>query len=122
WRRRRIGARPRPHRGRRPAVQRRWRGPRGPKRWGPGSLAAVIEELEIEAEIMPLEKGNHFLQRVAVLAGDADHLALDRRLHLFLGILDDPHDLAGFLAGDAALNVDGLAHRAASGALDRAEA
>ena len=44
---------------------------------------------------------HHFLQGVAILAGNAHQVALDRRLHFLLAVLDHLHDFAGFL--DAAM-------------------
>ena len=52
----------------------------------------------------------HFLQRVAIPAGHAHQVALNRGLHLLLAVLDRLHDLARLLDGDALLQRDLLAH------------
>src|ERR1700682_4489511 len=51
-------------------------------------VRAVIGELNVDAEIVALDECDDLLQRVAVLAADADHVALDGGLDLLLAVLD----------------------------------
>src|ERR1700733_10288986 len=53
------------------------------------SARTVIRELHIDAEVAPLQQRDDFLQRIAVLAGDPDAVALDRGLNLLFGVFDD---------------------------------
>src|SRR5271169_3238226 len=70
--------------------------------YGP-SIGAVIGVLHVDAEVGFAQEVHHFLERVAILTGDAHEVALDGRLHLLLAVLDDAHDLARLLDGDALL-------------------
>src|SRR6185503_17150250 len=81
----------------------------------------VVGELHVDAEVGVLQHLDDGLQVVPVLARDPDLLALDGGLDLELAALDDLHDFAGLLRGDALLQADDLPRRAAQGLLDRAE-
>src|SRR6185436_2575379 len=81
----------------------------------------VVGELHVDAEVGVLQHPHDGLEIVPVLARDADLLALDGGLDLELAALDDLHDLARLLRGDALLQGDGLARGPAQGLLDRAE-
>src|ERR1700733_1247345 len=64
------------------------------------SVRPEIGELHVDAEVGLAQQLDHLLQRIAILAGDPHQIALDRRLHLFLAVLDDADDLAGLFEGD----------------------
>ena len=55
---------------------------------GDGLVGAVVGELHVDAEIVAAQQRDHFLQRVAIFAGDAHQVALDGRLHFLLAVLD----------------------------------
>src|SRR5207245_5710801 len=73
------------------------------------SDAAIIRELERDAEVLVLQHRDDLLQIVAVLAGDTHLVFLDRGLHADLAVLDKAHDLLGALDRDALLARDLLA-------------
>src|SRR5262245_944830 len=79
-----------------------------------GLDAAVIRELERDAEVLVAQHRDDLLQIVAVLAGHADLVLLNRGLHPHLRILDEPHDLAGLLDRDSLLERDLLPEHAAA--------
>src|SRR5262245_26072957 len=81
------------------------------------SDVAVVCELERDAEVALLEQADDFLEIVAALAGDADLILLDAGLDLQLGVLDEPHDLAGLFDGNALLQTDALALETTGGVL-----
>ena len=73
------------------------------------SDATIVRELERDAEVLVLQHRDDLLQIVAVLAGDAYLVFLDRGLHPDLAVLDEAHDLLGALDRDALLERDLLA-------------
>src|SRR6266496_2307131 len=82
----------------------------------------VVRELQRDAEVLRLHEGDDGLKVVAVLAGYAHMLLLDRGLNPDLRILDEAHDLLGLLHGDTVLERDALTQGAAGrrlGVLDR---
>src|SRR5437763_1609418 len=79
---------------------------------------AVVRELERDSVVLRLDQSNCFLKIVLVPAGDAHLIALDRRLHFHLRVLDGPDDGLGLLGLDALHDLGALAHRAAGGRLD----
>src|SRR5438034_933847 len=83
-------------------------------------VAAVVRELERDAEILVPQQRDDLLQVVPVLPGGADLVLLDGRLHLDLRILDEPDDLAGTLDRDPLLQRDLLPEHAAPALLDLA--
>src|SRR5258705_6268902 len=83
-------------------------------------VAAVVRELERDAEILVPHQRDDLLQVVPVLPGDADLVLLDGRLHLDLRILDEPDDLPGALDRDPLLQRDLLPKHAAPALLDLA--
>src|SRR4029453_1123499 len=82
------------------------------------SDASIVRELEGDSEILVLQHRDDLLQVVAVLAGDAHLIFLDRGLHADLRVLDEAHNLLGALDRDALLERDLLAEGAAGGLLD----
>src|SRR5690242_11023884 len=92
------------------------RRPAGPSRNSDSILLAkmligpVVSELHVDPEIARAQQLHHVLQRVAILAGDAQEVALDRCLDFLLAVLDHFHDVARLLDGDALLQADLLAH------------
>src|SRR3954466_11942616 len=62
---------------------------------------AEVDELQLHTEIHALELRDGCLQIVALLAGDAHRVFLNRALHLELAALDHLDDLLGLLAVDA---------------------
>src|SRR5262245_43240836 len=82
-----------------------------------GLDATVIRELERDAEVFVAQHHDDLLQIVAVLAGHADLVLLNRGLHPDLRILDEPHDLAGLLDRDRLLERDLLPEHAAAALL-----
>src|SRR5439155_3917720 len=96
--------------------------PRPPRRPAVATpLLPVVGELHVDAEVGVLQHAHDGLQVVLVLARDADLVPLDGGLDLELAALDDLHDLAGLLRGDALLQRDGLPRGPAQGLLHRAE-
>src|SRR5271165_3284301 len=83
-------------------------------------VRTVVRKLHVDSEILPLDQGDDLLQRIAVLAAHAHHVALNRRLHFLLRILDQLHDVAGLLDRNALLHGDLLLGRAARGRFDGA--
>src|ERR1017187_1184437 len=73
-------------------------------------IGAEIDELQIDPEIGAANQLNGGLERVAVLAGDAHEIALNRSLDLQLAVLDLLDDVLGLLRGDALLHGDFLPH------------
>src|SRR5690606_15079911 len=84
-----------------------------------GSVAEVVE-LQRQLELLPAQQRHRRLQVVALLAGDAQLVAVDLRIHLQLGVLERGLDLLRQFALDALLDGDLLA-RAGQGGLDVAE-
>src|SRR5215469_6410584 len=65
---------------------------------------ALIAEIQILQRLRDLEAAHELdrsLQIVALLAGDAQFVALDRGLHLEFRILDRAHDALGGFGADA---------------------
>src|SRR5262245_42453157 len=85
-----------------------------------GLDAAIVRELERDAEVLVTQHRDDLLQVVAVLAGHADLVLLNGRLYLHLRILDEPHDLPGALDRDPLLERDLLPQHAAPALLDLA--
>src|ERR1039458_2649034 len=81
-------------------------------------LAAVVGELEVDAEVAGAELGDDLLQDVAVLGDDAYGVALDGGLDFELGLFDEGDDLAGGVGVDALLELDLLADGGVGGGLD----
>src|SRR5450759_2978613 len=75
------------------------------------SIRAVVDELQVDAEIGVAQQLDGRLQGVAVLAGYAHEIALDGGLHLQLAVLDLLDQLAGLLDGDSLLHGDLLLDR-----------
>src|SRR5574341_466782 len=75
--------------------------------------AAIVRELERDAEVLLAEHGDDLLQVVPVLARDAHLVLLDGGLDLELGVLDHADDLSRLLDRDPLLERDLLAERAA---------
>src|SRR6202011_1633124 len=75
------------------------------KRFDPAghSDRSIIRELHVDAEILAAQQPDDLLKGIAVAAGDADQIALNGSLHLFLTVLYSFHDLAGLLDGNALL-------------------
>src|SRR5258706_2655867 len=84
---------------------------------GPPSAVASIGELQRDAQVALTQERHHLLQVVEALAGHADLVLLDRGLDLELGVLDEPHDLARLVDGDALLQGDRLTQHAAAARL-----
>src|SRR6185295_2662990 len=78
---------------------------------------AIIHKLEIDLEILLLQKGHDGLQLIPALALDAQLLALDLRLCLKLSIPDFLGDSLRLVIRDPALDCDHLPRRAAQGFL-----
>src|SRR5215471_7918894 len=81
---------------------------------GVGLDAAVIRELERDAEVLVAQHRDDLLQIVAVLAGHADLVLLNGGLHPHLRILDEPHDLTGLLDRGPLLERDLVPEHAAA--------
>src|SRR5271166_1924338 len=73
------------------------------------SVGSVIGELHVNAEIALPQHGNDFLKCIAVLAADANQIALNGGLNFFLRILDKLDDFARLLNRDTLLHGDALA-------------
>src|SRR5437762_2043392 len=85
------------------------------------SVAAVVPELQLHAEVVLFQDGDRALEVVLVGARDANGLGVDRRLHaLQLGVLQVADDLFGLLRGEPVLDRHHLAARGAGGGLDLA--
>src|SRR5271166_4077004 len=78
------------------------------KRFAP-SVGSIVGELHVNAEIALSQQGDDVLQCIAVLAADANQVALNGGLHLFLRVLDELDDFARLLDRDALLHGDALA-------------
>src|ERR1700744_6242562 len=65
------------------------------------ALVPEIVELQGHADVGPAQKGDGFLQIVALFAGNPDLVALDLRLNFQLRVLDQPRDLPSGLGIDA---------------------
>ena len=81
-------------------------------------VRSVIRKLHVNAEVFALQTGNHCLQRVAVLAGDAHDVTLNRSLDLGLRIFDELHNFFRLLLRNALLNLHVLSDGAARRRLD----
>src|ERR1044072_623718 len=81
-------------------------------------IRPVVRVLHVDAEVFRLELSNDFLQGVAVAAGDADGVALNRGLDFELRLLDELNYLFGLLRGDALLDGYVLADGAAGRGFD----
>ena len=68
-------------------------------------LRSVAEVFELQRQFVVafLQQRHRHLQVVALLAGDAQLVAVDLRFDLQLGVLDGGHDLLGQLLLDALL-------------------
>src|ERR1043166_6865094 len=82
-------------------------------------LVPEVRELDGDAEVVAAQELHHGLQIVALLAGDAELVPLDRPLHLPLGVLPQLHDVAGLFGGDPLLQVHALLGGAGRPGLDR---
>src|SRR5258705_2092025 len=71
---------------------------------------AVVRELQRDAQILGFHEGDDGLEIVAILARHAHLILLARRLDADLGVLDEAHDLLGFVHANAVLQRDALAH------------
>src|SRR5579884_3539795 len=71
-------------------------------------LIPEILELERHGKFVSANGGNHRLQIVPALAGDADLVVLDLRGDLELGVANEGGDLLGDLRLDALLELDDL--------------
>src|SRR5204863_9623647 len=80
--------------------------------------AAVVRGLKGDAEVALADQGDGLLQLVLVAPRDAHLVALDRRLHLQLRVLDLPDDFLRLLRLDPLHDLDVLPYRAAGGLLD----
>src|SRR4051812_6311959 len=60
-------------------------------------IRPVIGELHVDAEVVSAQERNDLLQRVAILGGNADEIALDGSLRFLLAVLDGFDDIAGLL-------------------------
>ena len=67
---------------------------------------------------LPLSLGDYFLQRVAVLAGNPDRLALDRGLNLYFASLMNFTTSLAFSIGIPCWIFTSLANSSAGGRLD----
>src|SRR5579862_7279947 len=105
----------RPHGDSNPGLRREWAPSWASRRWGPGARALSsgsdshdqerrpirpasvpeIHELQRLLELEGADARHDGLQVIALLAGDAELIALDRGLHLELAVLDGLHELAG---------------------------
>src|SRR5690554_4615911 len=85
-------------------------------------LLSVAEVAELQRNVgnLLLHQRDRLLQRVALGAGDAHGLALDRRLHLELAVLDQTHDLLGRVLLDADTYLELLLDLVAADLLDLA--
>src|SRR4030095_5724330 len=84
--------------------------PTGAKR-RPLSSSSIVAEPPRDAEILLAQLSHRFLKVVARRRRDAQLIALNRRLHfLQLGILQELHDIARLLGGNALLQGALLAH------------
>ena len=81
------------------------------------SIGSIVRELHVDAEIVAAQQRDYLLQRVAIFAGDAHHVALDGSLHFLFAVFDQFHDLPGFFGGDALLQRDFLANAGAGGGM-----
>src|ERR1700729_1227991 len=75
-----------------------------------GLVGAVVRELHVDAEVAALQQRDHFLQRVAIFAGDTHEIALYGGLRFLLAVFDGFHDLARLFNGDALLHCHLLAN------------
>ena len=82
------------------------------------SVGAEVGELQVDADVLAAEQGHDLLQGVAVLADDADRVALDAGLRLLLRVLDRRDDHLGLLGRDALHQLDLLPHAGVGGRLD----
>src|ERR1700691_892242 len=82
-------------------------------------VGPVVRELQIDAEILPLDHGDDFLQGVAIFAADAHYVSLDRGLSFLLRVLDQLHNLSRFFNWNALLQRYFLLYGAPSGRLQR---
>src|SRR5688572_4804448 len=83
-----------------------------------GSGAAIVVELQRDAEVLVAQQRDDLLQIVSRLAGHADLVLVDRRLHLDLRVLDEPDDLLRLLDRDPLLERDLLSELIAPRLLD----
>ncbi len=86
----------------------------GVRQVAPRSVAEV-DVLERVVVFLLLDKGNDVLKVVALFAGDAKLVALDRDLHFELGRLDRFYDFLGEFTVDSLLDRHRLAEAVAAG-------
>ena len=79
------------------------------------SMLAAAAPAFAQEVIVTAQRRNDLLQNVAVAARDAHGVALNRRLHLELRVLDELDDLFGFVLRDTLLQGNSLANRSAQG-------
>src|SRR5271166_5345057 len=84
------------------------------------SVGSIVGELHVDAKIVLPQHADDFLQSIAVFAADANQIALDGGLHLFLRVLDELDNLARLLDRDTLLHGNTLPHGRACSLLDRA--
>src|SRR5579883_427957 len=90
----------------------------------PHPLIGSIAEVDVLQRLLELERAQALdrgLQVVALLAGDAQLVALNRRLHFELAVLDLAHEALAELLVDALLQEDRLPQAVARGLLGRLE-
>ena len=63
------------------------------------SVAAVVGELHVDAEVFGLQRRDRLLQHIAVLAADPQQVALNGGLDFEFAVFDDFDDLFGFFGG-----------------------
>src|SRR5207245_2398664 len=76
-------------------------------------------ELKWDAEVLGLDGLNDGLEVVLLLSRDPELVSLNMRLDLDPGLLDQFHQIAGLLVGDAPIDVEGLPDGSTRGGLHR---
>src|ERR1043166_3389967 len=82
-------------------------------------IRSIVRKLHVDAKVFRFQSGDDILQRIAVFAGDAHRVALNRSLHFRFRILDELDEVFGFLLRDALLNLNMLTNSAARCRLNR---
>src|SRR5580700_9135517 len=52
------------------------------------SVGAIVGELHVDSEIVAAQQRDDLLQRIAIFAGDAHYVALDRSLDFLFAVFD----------------------------------